>query len=287
MAGLPFSRNLEETKMKKFNTVLAASALAVVASASAQADTAYTLSYSYISTGVLGGSISAGTGEIHSFGEQGDYPLLPGGLYVYDENPELPNAKTGLGGNVTEVFSTGSMYITDGGGASVTLDALSYQNRIVIDDFWTNDATLGLTGGAIDIGGGTTVIGGDGTDGMGNPSGLPDLGGVWTAGGNLYCTDPIGGACAGLPGAVNGVAPIAPFPGALPLMFSNLLVGGTAVLDLPLSIPTSNGILDNSTMYVITITSVTDIPGVPVPAAAWLFGSALIGLAGIGRKRRA
>jgi hypothetical protein len=26
---------------------------------------------------------------------------------------------------------------------------------------------------------------------------------------------------------------------------------------------------------------------VPVPAAAWLFGSALVGLAGIGRKRKA
>jgi hypothetical protein len=35
-----------------------------------------------------------------------------------------------------------------------------------------------------------------------------------------------------------------------------------------------------------TLTFLSTAPEVPVPAAAWLFGSALIGLAGIGRKRK-
>ena len=38
--------------------------------------------------------------------------------------------------------------------------------------------------------------------------------------------------------------------------------------------------------YSLTFSS-ADGSNVPVPAAAWLFGSALVGLAGVGRKRKA
>ena len=41
---------------------------------------------------------------------------------------------------------------------------------------------------------------------------------------------------------------------------------------------------DSPTSYSMTITS-TGIPAVPVPAAVWLFGSGLIGLAGVARRK--
>lgn len=41
---------------------------------------------------------------------------------------------------------------------------------------------------------------------------------------------------------------------------------------------------DTPTSYSMTITS-TGIPAVPVPAAVWLFGSGLIGLAGVARRK--
>ena len=39
--------------------------------------------------------------------------------------------------------------------------------------------------------------------------------------------------------------------------------------------------------FTLTLVSTEPVNPVPVPAAAWLFGSALVGLAGIGRKRKA
>jgi hypothetical protein len=219
--------------------VLSASSVASDACAPLREDStfSYNLSYSYISTGLLGGAISAGTGEINSFGNVGDYPDLPGGLYVYDENPELPNAKTGLGGTVSQVFSTGTLDIT-GDTASLALNELTYQNRIVVDDFWTNNATLSLAGTTFDAGAGAVGIGG-----------------VWGGGGNLYCTDPAGFACAGLPGVVNGVASIGSIDetGQLQLIFDSLADGGEGVISQVLDIETANGTLVNSTNYVVTI----------------------------------
>jgi hypothetical protein len=47
------------------------------------------------------------------------------------------------------------------------------------------------------------------------------------------------------------------------------------------------GSADPSTVNQLTITEqIVYTQAVPVPAAAWLFGSALVGLAGIGRKRK-
>jgi hypothetical protein len=39
----------------------------------------------------------------------------------------------------------------------------------------------------------------------------------------------------------------------------------------------------NTSVYVYELAQVNPVP---VPAAAWLFGSALVGLAGVGRKRK-
>lgn len=47
--------------------------------------------------------------------------------------------------------------------------------------------------------------------------------------------------------------------------------------------PITGGLIYNNGTLVVTIG--TEVSAVPVPAAAWLFGSALVGLAGIGRKR--
>ena len=48
-----------------------------------------------------------------------------------------------------------------------------------------------------------------------------------------------------------------------------------------------SGLTANTTTINYTVAGVLDAPAeVPVPAAAWLFGSALVGLAGVGRKRK-
>ena len=57
----------------------------------------------------------------------------------------------------------------------------------------------------------------------------------------------------------------------------------TFVIDSTQPNPITGGDIYNNGSLVITIG--TEVSAVPVPAAAWLFGSALVGLAGIGRKR--
>ena len=62
-------------------------------------------------------------------------------------------------------------------------------------------------------------------------------------------------------------------------------VSGGVTLQLKTSCGPVVGCGVNASFDNITIT--TDVAAVPVPAAAWLFGSALIGLGGVARKRKA
>lgn len=47
-----------------------------------------------------------------------------------------------------------------------------------------------------------------------------------------------------------------------------------------------SGLTHNVTTINYDVAGVAEVSEVPVPAAAWLFGSALVGLAGVGRKRK-
>ncbi len=126
------------------------------------------------------------------------------------------------------------------------------------------------------------------------------------AAGGLNCTDPLGGpGCAGtLPGfkgslqngATNTPAwapvltptPTTPAVGFVPsngLTTSWLLRIATAVAPV-IDPETDEVITAGYTVYTYNPLSVT-LSQVPVPAAAWLFGSALLGLAGTARRRRA
>lgn len=58
------------------------------------------------------------------------------------------------------------------------------------------------------------------------------------------------------------------------------LAGGTLTI-----ISTAAADPDSTTTYAIALTNGQAVPSVPVPAAAWLFGSGLLGLAGTARRR--
>jgi hypothetical protein len=268
----------------KIQTALAATALATVMSSSVMADTLYTFDYDYIATASFQGQtdLVSGSGDIYYY--QGA---------VYDTNPRLTSNKFGPA-NVNAVNGTGTLVITDAGGASMDFGQIAYQIKVGgNDDIWTNNWSQNLSGGSftnapVDLTGGqlpvgATVIGGSA------------LGGSWTGSGNLNCTTPGGLACTGVPGydpATPGSVPIVGLDptGALPVVFfGGLFVGATAQTGGLLTVDTGpTGLLDNATEINIIITGETVLPpsAVPVPAAAWLFGSALVGLAGIGRKRK-
>lgn len=44
---------------------------------------------------------------------------------------------------------------------------------------------------------------------------------------------------------------------------------------------------DSGSFYIDNVRAVTEVPPIPLPAAVWLFGSALVGLVGFGRRRKA
>lgn len=115
-----------------------------------------------------------------------------------------------------------------------------------------------------------------------------DADAIWTGTGlsatqeNTSCTHNSGlvNACAGL--AAYGVPPLpinAPYD--IGLASNSLDAGGNGVLysDYVVNVGTSA-----EANYQVTYT-ISGSP-VPVPAAAWLFGSAVLGLVGVGRKRR-
>jgi hypothetical protein len=69
-----------------------------------------------------------------------------------------------------------------------------------------------------------------------------------------------------------------------------IVFGITSVGDVTTITGTSFDSVNNitqATTFTLTATSVPGAPAVPVPAAAWLFGSGLLGLAGTARRRRA
>jgi hypothetical protein len=98
--------------------------------------------------------------------------------------------------------------------------------------------------------------------------------GKYNAGTN--CTDPVGGQlCGGLGPQFHGnLTAIEPFPGA-----------GGGSYDWNLNVVYLDS--DSNPVTLLVPYDVTLTPAVPVPAAAWLFGSGLLGLAGTARRRRA
>jgi len=99
--------------------------------------------------------------------------------------------------------------------------------------------------------------------------------GVTVNGGSLVCADPGGSGCIGGGG-------VGALPGAIPMddtggfTFTSLTTGGTA---------TYVGTVSTFPNSVHTIQM--ELGGaIPIPGAAWLFGSGLLGLVTVGRKRR-
>jgi hypothetical protein len=78
---------------------------------------------------------------------------------------------------------------------------------------------------------------------------------------------------------LNGTEYYVPGVGSGTTTFTALLINGVNTLSI-LAVPQGSGAFANSAGYSLTLTAV------PLPAAAWLFISALGGLALIGRKRR-
>ncbi len=101
-------------------------------------------------------------------------------------------------------------------------------------------------------------------------------------------------SCNDLQGTLNCNGPSSP-PLNTPLPLAGLTgnnwVGGEttgAVLTYNISSTQANPITGGDIFNngALTVTVGSAVSAVPVPAAAWLFGSALVGLAGIGRKRQ-
>lgn len=111
--------------------------------------------------------------------------------------------------------------------------------------------------------------------------------GVTVNGGSLVCEPPPGSACASVgatPGAGSAPKPLL-LDSDLTIAFTSLGVGGTGqYLGTKVLVagagPGGSDIVEAYTVN-MEITS-----AVPVPAAVWLFGSGLAGLAGLARKRR-
>jgi hypothetical protein len=116
----------------------------------------------------------------------------------------------------------------------------------------------------------------------------------------LYsCTQTTGGACSGFGPALQGDF----WNTAAPLSIGHGSPGPTTGLDAPLAFSPTDGGVYTWTLQVYKAVGKTFVylplpltvtlhaqgggtPEVPVPAAAWLFGSGLLGLAGTARRRR-
>jgi hypothetical protein len=239
---LPFSRNLEELKMKKL--LLATAVLAATsATQAATFDVSGTFTTNGLSTAnnlqiTLGGPNVLDPGASITFSGQveNDGTTITGGTITATGTQTL--APTGipitidmnLSGTATSsgvLFTSGTICVTAATACDSGLIDASVDNISFLD---------GVTWG---YGSGTGLALGDGTE-------TSDYT-VAQAGTILATGGPFGGGSAG--GAV--------------------LLGNAAGI------------------YLAGDLTFTEAAVVPVPAAAWLFGSALVGLAGIGRKRNA
>lgn len=89
--------------------------------------------------------------------------------------------------------------------------------------------------------------------------------------------------CSGLPALGVPAVPLNA-PQALQLTTNNVDAIGDGTLTSVLAL--SSGSLSANADITFTLSNSTPVSSVPVPAAAWLFGSALLGLTGIRRKYR-
>jgi len=161
---------------------------------------------------------------------------------------------------------------------------------------------------------GSLVLGNMGFNWSGN-NGIPvsivlDAAGFFAAGGDLYTTSETitGGATPATDGYLFGTArtgfytlPIGASPMATTTWNTTTISGSPTLGDNPSgTLPLSNDTIGGSPMsagpfsgfsanFDITtahVTSFTGDPVIPVPAAVWLFGSGLLGLVGVARRRK-
>lgn len=203
-------------KMKKLSTVLAASALSVVATQAAALDIVYSVDVDGTASGAATGTILGGGTSVITV-DTADLTIP--GIFTMDTDVASSNS-TAFGSLTADISST----------VTGTFDAAAF-----------------LATGVLTITATTTVT---------------------------SCTDtspPVYGntICGNLPA---GSSPFVPLNMVLAPDYS------VVTFDTALLATTPLGDVNTSTTYTLT--------AVPVPAAAWLFGSALVGLAGIGRKRK-
>jgi hypothetical protein len=236
MAGLPFSRNLEETKMKKLllATAIAASAIATTAQAAL-----VEINYNVDMTAVISGG---------SVGSQ---------------------AATGLATIVVDD-------VANMGWFAMELDG--YTSSTSLGSTLSADVSQFITGTfdpLVFLGGGGLVI----TDGVSEVTACTDT--TPPVFGNTVCSNaPVGSTTVFSPFNVDATN-VALVTLQNELNVSAPFVGNVNTLQsFTLSLNPASGQL------VKHPTAPDGVSEVPVPAAAWLFGSALVGLAGIGRKRK-
>jgi len=103
----------------------------------------------------------------------------------------------------------------------------------------------------------------------------------WTVNsGSLACADVASSGCVG-GGGVGAASTPETVDLDATIAFSSLTVGGVGTFESVVEVFAGGPV--ETTLIEMTIVSAA----VPVPAAAWLFGSGLLGLAGVARKRRA
>ena len=207
----------------------------------------------------------------------------------YDVSSNVTDIQLWLGFGNTNAVTTQT--ITIGGTAEDSNDdgvldstALTFGGQVLFDaagvdvqvTFAMTDGTLGADGTTYT--GGNIIVHTDAHDGLGFV--LFDT--IDVAANNIPMLASIGGGAA-VPGAQNTAGLNVDIgTTALPGLWNGQFGGagfnsGVAAVTL----------LGNTAgMYLAGDVTLTETSEVPVPAAAWLFGSALVGLAGVGRKRK-
>ncbi len=166
----------------------------------------------------------------------------------------------------SDILSSGASIGTNTGSGSATLDDTSGLLTIVSNNFY-NLAVLGSTASYTE----TVLL--NGTLSGSSFAWVPGT----TDGSACVGAGPVGGSICG------GVNPVRPFtPTVNPIAFDLSFGGVTAIATTGTG--SSGDVI--TTTYTLTNTT-TPAPVIPVPAAAWLFGSGLLGLAGTARRRRA